>query len=141
MVLLFIGLILVGSVFLFVMIRRPPRATRTDTLLPHAALLRSRRRGCVAPPCRRAARSTRRAGGRRRTARADRCRPPFRRSTPRRRAGRRRSAARRDRQSTRLNSSHYCASRMPSSAFKKKTPIRNRNHSAKVKRSQTHTTE
>src|SRR3546814_4342814 len=32
-----------GGVF-FVMIRRPPRSTRTDTLLPYTTLFRSRRR-------------------------------------------------------------------------------------------------
>src|SRR3546814_3795051 len=34
-----------------------------------------------------------------------------------------------DRKSTRLNSSHYCASRMPSSAWKKKKLNRNTRHS------------
>src|SRR3546814_19298983 len=32
-------------IFLFVMIRRPPRSTRTDTLFPYTALFRSRRPG------------------------------------------------------------------------------------------------
>src|SRR3546814_12333364 len=31
------------SILLFLMIRRPPRATRTDTLLPYTTLFRSRR--------------------------------------------------------------------------------------------------
>src|SRR3546814_14296544 len=31
-------------VFLFLMIRRPPRSTRTDTLFPYTTLFRSRRR-------------------------------------------------------------------------------------------------
>src|SRR3546814_6935197 len=31
--------------FLFLMIRRPPRSTRTDTLFPYTTLFRSRRRG------------------------------------------------------------------------------------------------
>src|SRR3546814_7138322 len=32
-------------IFLFVMIRRPPRSTRTDTLFPYTALFRARRPG------------------------------------------------------------------------------------------------
>src|SRR3546814_17494522 len=45
--------------FFFLMIRRPPRSTRTDTLFPYTTLFRSRRsdRGSCAP-----ARSARRAG-------------------------------------------------------------------------------
>src|SRR3546814_2228546 len=39
--------------FFFVMIRRPPRSTRTDTLFPYTTLFRSRRRcGCQANPTR-----------------------------------------------------------------------------------------
>src|SRR3546814_7166323 len=33
--------------FVFLMIRRPPRSTRTDTLFPYTTLFRSRRRGAV----------------------------------------------------------------------------------------------
>src|SRR3546814_13457977 len=33
------------SFFFFLMIRRPPRSTRTDTLFPYTTLFRSRRRG------------------------------------------------------------------------------------------------
>src|SRR3546814_15622154 len=33
------------SVFFFLMIRRPPRSTRTDTLFPYTTLFRSLRRG------------------------------------------------------------------------------------------------
>src|SRR3546814_1196065 len=37
--------------FFFLMIRRPPRSTRTDTLFPYTTLFRSvwRRRGCGCP--------------------------------------------------------------------------------------------
>src|SRR3546814_2251426 len=45
------------SFFVFLMIRRPPRSTRTDTLFPYTTLFRSRRR----PRGRRAAR--RKLGG------------------------------------------------------------------------------
>src|SRR3546814_6102055 len=39
-------------VFLFLMIRRPPRSTRTDTLFPYTTLFRSPRcLGCCLPPC------------------------------------------------------------------------------------------
>src|SRR3546814_13343542 len=34
-----------ASVLFFLMIRRPPRSTRTDTLFPYTTLFRSRRRG------------------------------------------------------------------------------------------------
>src|SRR3546814_19711076 len=33
----------VGSIIFFLMIRRPPRSTRTDTLFPYTTLVRSRR--------------------------------------------------------------------------------------------------
>src|SRR3546814_15063539 len=40
-------LLCVLLVFFFLMIRRPPRSTRTDTLFPYTTLFRSRRdRGC-----------------------------------------------------------------------------------------------
>src|SRR3546814_15674218 len=42
---------IVFCVFFFLMIRRPPRSTRTDTLLPYTTLFRSlfeKRRGSVA---------------------------------------------------------------------------------------------
>src|SRR3546814_20635180 len=39
----FIYDVLVLIVFLFLMIRRPPRSTRTDTLFPYTTLFRSRR--------------------------------------------------------------------------------------------------
>src|SRR3546814_8615305 len=37
-----IGLSHMGFVFFFLMIRRPPRSTRTDTLFPYTTLFRSR---------------------------------------------------------------------------------------------------
>src|SRR3546814_19169185 len=39
------------SVFFFLMIRRPPRSTRTDTLFPYTTLFRSRKRGAEAHQC------------------------------------------------------------------------------------------
>src|SRR3546814_6558293 len=36
--------------FFFLMIRRPPRSTRTDTLFPYTTLFRSHRRGRTSPP-------------------------------------------------------------------------------------------
>src|SRR3546814_14029086 len=36
-------------VFFFVMIRRPPRSTRTDTLFPYTTLFRSKRAGLSRP--------------------------------------------------------------------------------------------
>src|SRR3546814_15083790 len=73
--------------FFFLMIRRPPRSTRTDTLFPYTTLFRSavsrRRRTGSASRCRSCASSA--DGG-----------SPRQRSLP----------ERRDRKSTRLNSSH-----------------------------------
>src|SRR3546814_1802680 len=37
------------SCFFFLMIRRPPRSTRTDTLFPYTTLFRSNRRDCHSP--------------------------------------------------------------------------------------------
>src|SRR3546814_7431112 len=39
------------SVFFFLMIRRPPRSTRTDTLFPYTTLFRSRKRDAEAHQC------------------------------------------------------------------------------------------
>src|SRR3546814_6081483 len=39
------------SFFFFLMIRRPPRSTRTDTLFPYTTLFRSRHRGARGSPC------------------------------------------------------------------------------------------
>src|SRR3546814_20318124 len=72
--------------FFFLMIRRPPRSTRTDTLFPYTTLFRS---GSL--------RNRPRRGG---------CRPSRGRRAGRGRSRPRRSRARRDRKSTRLNSSH-----------------------------------
>src|SRR3546814_14485700 len=94
--------------FFFLMIRRPPRSTRTDTLFPYTTLFRSL-------PVRLAGigrqRQTRRAGGARTGTRTAR-----RFSRRRQRLGKRDPAgthalvrgalARSDRKSTRLNSSH-----------------------------------
>src|SRR3546814_14222995 len=38
--------------FFFLMIRRPPRSTRTDTLFPYTTLFRSPRPASCRPPCR-----------------------------------------------------------------------------------------
>src|SRR3546814_5608817 len=48
--------------FFFLMIRRPPRSTRTDTLFPYTTLFRSRLRAAQPGACRRPARAARRAG-------------------------------------------------------------------------------
>src|SRR3546814_16246754 len=37
--------------FLFLMMRRPPRSTRTDTLCPYTTLFRSKGGGSAAEPC------------------------------------------------------------------------------------------
>src|SRR3546814_13608993 len=39
-----IGVLVVCLCFLFLMIRRPPRSTRTDTLFPYTTLVRSARK-------------------------------------------------------------------------------------------------
>src|SRR3546814_20037596 len=52
----------VSILFFFLMIRRPPRSTRTDTLFPYTTLFRSPRRRAPrlwAPAARRAARALR----------------------------------------------------------------------------------
>src|SRR5213075_363190 len=78
------------------MIRRPPRSTQQGTLFPYTTLFRSLSHG--------------------RAARARRPGDPDRPRRPR--------PDRQDRKSTRLNSSHALLSRMPSSALKKKRPLR-----------------
>src|SRR3546814_13752614 len=40
---MFMSLVFVSLVFFFLMIRRPPRSTRTDTLFPYTTLFRSGR--------------------------------------------------------------------------------------------------
>src|SRR3546814_19747630 len=110
--------------FFFLMIRRPPRSTRTDTLFPYTTLFRS-------PPDDRRSRS---ASNRMEAARAKLPElflllPRFHIPVPhvphmgmvRHHASIQNNdlsidVPRLDRKSTRLNSSHSCASRMPSSA-------------------------
>src|SRR3546814_19204513 len=41
-----------SSLFFFLIIRRPPRSTRTDTLLPYTTLFRSAGRPCGGPSTR-----------------------------------------------------------------------------------------
>src|SRR3546814_2479946 len=92
-----------------VMIRRPPRATRTDTLFPYTTLFRSARDlDSVFAGDRRI------DGGQQRLAefRVTRGHVEHRHI--------RRSQSVGDRKCTRLNSSHQCACRMPSSACTKK---------------------
>src|SRR3546814_4754474 len=86
----------------FLMIRRPPRSTRPDTLFPYTTLFRSddAARGCEGVDLRAVEQHEFQAA-------------------VLHLAGIR--AAQQDRKSTRLNSSHSCASRMPSSACKKNT--------------------
>src|SRR3546814_14293087 len=43
-----LNIVLISFIFFFLMIRRPPRSTRTDTLLPYTTLFRSRWRS--SPP-------------------------------------------------------------------------------------------
>src|SRR3546814_14325396 len=86
----------IGFCFFFLMIRRPPRSTRTDTLFPYTTLFRSlrRRQGVVevwlhrqrSPPPENA--------------------PPRPRRVPRPPKSRPRRPRKPDRKSTRLNSSH-----------------------------------
>src|SRR3546814_20026635 len=107
---------MVVGIFL-VRLLRPPRSTRTDTLVPYTTLFRSAKRCCATYPHPRAepdrAPSAGKAGtaapaaGQHGTVLGLAARQPE--STFQRRT----SA---DRKSTRLNSSHYCAHRMPSSA-------------------------
>src|SRR3546814_2610719 len=78
------------------MIRRPPRSTLTDTRFPYPTLFRSVLRDFGRHPV------VAHAGDFSVPAMAQADEPP---------------RDRQDRKSTRLNSSHYCASRMPSSAL------------------------
>src|SRR3546814_14469285 len=113
--------------FFFLMIRRPPRSTRTDTLFPYTTLFRSALRPLLLLPpkpwlferCDRRFEHMLERGAVEEVERLmDRRLKP---DLPVMRAiGVREIAAWQegeiDRKSTRLNSSHYCASRMPSSA-------------------------
>src|SRR3546814_13973651 len=89
--------IFIVFVFFFLMIRRPPRSTRTDTLFPYTTLFRSRRvpGGGPVPVLRAAARPVPGA----------RAPAPGRRGGDRLRRGQR-GLPQQDRKSTRLNSSH-----------------------------------
>src|SRR3546814_18433541 len=86
-------------VLFFLMNRRPPRSTRTDTLFPYTTLFRSE-----------AGRARALAG----QARTGRPGAPVAKAAYRARLGKRPGIG--DRKSTRLNSSHQCASRMPFSS-------------------------
>src|SRR3546814_15115289 len=93
----FILVVLYGMLFdrcfvcFFLMIRRPPRSTRTDTLFPYTTLFRSVRERAS----RRAARALRRAAQGRPLGQAEACG-----------SGRAAGAGVGNRKSTRLNSSH-----------------------------------
>src|SRR3546814_16189696 len=52
-------------VFFFLMIRRPPRSTRTDTLFPYTTLFRSGHRPAAHPPRKPAASGRKLRGGQR----------------------------------------------------------------------------
>src|SRR3546814_2344370 len=97
-----------------VMIRRPPRSTRTDTLFPYTTLFRSARARPVLQLVG-AVHHVDQHDADRHPISFPFHRPRFGGLSGRRQLGRRTV----DRKSTRLNSSHYCASRMPSSACKK----------------------
>src|SRR3546814_18640082 len=95
----------------FLMIRRPPRSTRTDTLFPYTTLFRSAGHGAGRGWRRggdlflvRAGGEQQRGGARQHEGLETHHSLPW------------KTARTKDRKSTRLNSSHYCASRMPSSA-------------------------
>src|SRR3546814_11064510 len=92
--------VLVLSSFFFLMIRRPPRSTRTDTLFPYTTLFRSDRRRAIAP---RPGDERHRDGA---VAAQDARRVPPDPLAQQRQRVRRLSVGRRDRKSTRLNSSH-----------------------------------
>src|SRR3546814_7438534 len=84
-------MILCFALFVCLMIRRPPRSTRTDTLFPYTTLFRSRS-ACSAGgscPCPPSAAAARRARGGRSCAGAGGCRPGRRSGRGRARPGRR----------------------------------------------------
>src|SRR3546814_15357834 len=85
----------VHLVFFFLMIRRPPRSTRTDTLFPYTTLFRSSSWSCCRSTCSATACATRstRGTGIRRRGRGGLFRPSY-------------CPHLADRKSTRLNSSH-----------------------------------
>src|SRR3546814_16385162 len=94
-----VELIIMDFVCFFLMIRRPPRSTRTDTLFPYTTLFRSRERPCVqSPRCGRPRTSPCRGGT------GDRDLSPG--DLPTDLYPPRGRGSREDRTSTRLNSSH-----------------------------------
>src|SRR3546814_19765605 len=100
----------------FLMIRRPPRSTRTDTLVPYTPLCRStlqpvQANGSLDP---RSSGGSQRPGGLVCFCKVELHRPTLVRKQSLRFEDH--DGDEEDRKSTRLNSSHYCASRMPSSA-------------------------
>src|SRR3546814_4599804 len=119
------------------MIRRPPRSTRTDTLFPYTTLFRSRgwrrsprslKAGSISRAGRKAdhgiAAFLREKDAAKRLQNAGRISPALGRggeeASDHRRAGvAGRLAGWTDRKSTRLNSSHLCGSRLPSSVGRK----------------------
>src|SRR3546814_6390623 len=116
------------------MIRRPPRSTRTDTLFPYTTLFRSAhgadglagiatddRPGAVEHALDHAVVDGGLHFAQRAALFADRKTVAERRVAVLRQRGSRRGQGQRDRKSTRLNSSHQGAARIPSSARKKKT--------------------
>src|SRR3546814_2945647 len=113
------------------MIRRPPRSTRTDTLFPYTTLFRSsptaldprlsmkeamttNRRDAAVSEARATNRSLRSGVQQHEAARQDKKESPA--GFPAGLAAPGHFPKLRDRKSTRLNSSHSCAPRMPSSA-------------------------
>src|SRR3546814_9152147 len=110
--------------------RRPPRSTRTDTLFPYTTLFRSSTAVLVMTAPVGNAGNRRRTlvfagawlpqGARHRTAETASAHLGVWRPAGARHLFKPKPGQARDRKSTRLNSSHYCASRMPSSACKKK---------------------
>src|SRR3546814_6933466 len=124
-------------VFCFLMRRRPPRSTRTDTLFPYTTLFRSSARCCAGPSFAPLTeiddvkREHLPLDGRQAVLPGGHVSPPPTIDRPIDRlpvtavdpesVGKvRRAELRADRKSTRLNSSHSCACRLPSSAGKKK---------------------
>src|SRR3546814_18424004 len=95
--------ICLGVFVLFLMIRRPPRSTRTDTLFPYTTLFRSLRGG---KPRHLRARSAATERGAAATGRDDLHRQLAQRDDPARPRHPARPVTVGDRQSTRLNSSH-----------------------------------
>src|SRR3546814_10380071 len=111
------------------MIRRPPRSTRTDTLCSYTTLFRSCFNSCslddIAARCFGIEKEVRQRGNQ--DDGADHV-PDEHEGQQNAHVGLKLDRRERDRKSTRLHSSHYCASRMPSSSRYKN--ISNTNHQA-----------